>query len=446
MNENLSSENFQCRLPEKFYKKHDLDSMFLNKKIYIWGAGRDGKAMFRAIKRNGYQVEAFLDRSPVLWTSGGWGGGGIPILNPDSVLTGNKEFSENAFIVVAVSKEIDRVAERLTAEGFTEGRNFIRRTDLSPATPSIDISGVCNLRCLACPRSDTLHPFESGGFISVENYRKVIIKLLNELPTLHMVALYIWGDPLLHPKLPEILKINSDLGIGCDISTNLNIQTERLEEIVKADPTYIRLSCSGYGSRNYEVTHAGAKWDVFYKNCVELSRLLTKYNSDTGVELYFHVNKENASEYKDILDMGRELGFRVRACLSLCFPQYAMNYVENIPLPESAKKAMDLMLIHIDDMLAAARKEQQKLCFIRVAFPNINWDMSVLTCCNFNQDRIARNYLDTNMDELIKLKNASELCKKCTTHSIHRYYNIPKYNSQYIKKWLLEKYNLPFYV
>jgi MoaA/NifB/PqqE/SkfB family radical SAM enzyme len=445
MIENSNGVNVQCLLPERFYKKYDFDKMFYGKDIYIWGAGRNGRGIFQALKRNGYNVLAFLDQSPALWNIGG-GGGQIPILDPDSVLQGDGQFSKNACVVAAMSKEIDKAMERLTTEGFTEGLNCIRWTNLSPVTPSIDISGVCNLRCLACPRSDTLHPFENGGFISIENYQKVLAKLLQELPMLHIVALYIWGDPLLHPKLPELLKINSDLGIGCDISTNLNIQTEKLEEIVKAEPTYIRLSCSGFGSKNYEITHAGAKWDLFHKNCIELSRLLKKYKSSTGVELYFHVNKANASEYKDILDMGRRLGFRVSACLSLCFPQYAMNYLENIPLPQSAEEAMDLMLLSIDDMLAAARKEQERPCLVGAGFPNINWDLSVLTCCNFNQERLAANYLDTDIDELISLKNTSALCKKCISHSIHRYYNIPRYNSKYIKKWLLENYNLPFYV
>ncbi|MDR2659379.1 MAG: hypothetical protein LBC27_05245 [Spirochaetaceae bacterium] len=77
MIENLNSENAQCRLPERFYKKEDLDKLFLNRKIYIWGAGRDGKGIYQALKRNGYRVEAFLDRSPHLWNNGG--GGGFPL-------------------------------------------------------------------------------------------------------------------------------------------------------------------------------------------------------------------------------------------------------------------------------------------------------------------------------------------------------------------------------
>jgi MoaA/NifB/PqqE/SkfB family radical SAM enzyme len=235
------------------------------------------------------------------------------------------------------------------------------------------------------------------------------------------------------------------LGVGSDISTNLNIQTERLEEIIKANPTYIRLSCSGFGSKNYEVTHAGAKWDIFYKNCVELSRLLKKYNPNTGVELYFHVNKANILEYKDIADMARQLGFRAVACFSLLFPHYAMMFDKNIPLPEPAKKAKELMLISIEEVSANARAEHERLCPGRFGFPNINWDLSVLICCNFNQEKLADNFLEADIDKLIKLKNSSELCKECIDHSMHRYYNMPKYAS-YIRKLLLEKYDMPSYI
>jgi MoaA/NifB/PqqE/SkfB family radical SAM enzyme len=369
------------------------------------------------------------------------------VLDPGAVLKGDGSFSKSAFIIVAVGKGVDKVKYRLTNEGFTEGKNFMMRMDLCLIIPAIEISGVCNLRCLACPRSDTLHPFENGGFISVDDYKKALEKLVLELPTLHLVSLYIWGDPLLHPKLPEILKINSELSVGSDISTNLNIKTEKLEAIMKANPTYMRLSCSGFGSKNYEVTHTGAKWDLFYKNCFEVSRLIKEYNLNTGVELYFHVNKMNILEYKDIANMARQLGFRTVAILSMCFPQYAMNFLENIPLPESAKKAKELMLISMEDVLetAKSKSESEKPCMAKNGFPNINWDLSVLTCCNFNQERLAANFLNIDMAELIKLKDTSEFCRKCISYSIHRYYGIKKY-SNFVKELLLEKCNLPPYI
>jgi tRNA A37 threonylcarbamoyladenosine dehydratase len=81
MTNDIDEVNTQCHLPEHFYSKDDLDKMFQNKKIYIYGAGNDGRGVFHALKRNGYKVEAFLDRSKILT-----GGGGDIIMFPFFIL------------------------------------------------------------------------------------------------------------------------------------------------------------------------------------------------------------------------------------------------------------------------------------------------------------------------------------------------------------------------
>jgi hypothetical protein len=145
---------------------------------------------------------------------------------------------------------------------------------------------------------------------------------------------------------------------------------------------HIRLSCSGFGSDHYEITHAGGKWDIFHKNCIELSRLIQEYNADTTIEIFFHINKMNIDEYKDVYIMAKRLNFRLNAGLSMIFPKYAMNFVKNIPLHEGTQKSKDLMWISLEEMLSDARKDNAKPCPQRIGFPNINWDMSVLNCCN----------------------------------------------------------------
>lgn len=76
MKSNARTNNEQCRITERFYNKQDLEAIFFGRKIYIWGAGRDGKGIFHALKRNGYHVEAFIDRASVLLNEA-WGGGVI---------------------------------------------------------------------------------------------------------------------------------------------------------------------------------------------------------------------------------------------------------------------------------------------------------------------------------------------------------------------------------
>jgi MoaA/NifB/PqqE/SkfB family radical SAM enzyme len=442
MIEDAKNKNAQCKLPEYFYSKDDIKKLFLHRNIYIWGASRDGRGVFHALKRNGYEITAFIDRCPDISSDINGGGGGrylgVPIVRPEIILNGSKNIARSSIIILALFKEKSKVIELLKLNGFEEGVSFIHRLDLCPVVPSIEISGSCNLKCLACPRSDESHPFENGGFISVDNYKKVINKLLSEIPMMHIVYLFVWGDPLLHPNLPEILKINSDLGLASDISTNLNIKTDKLEEIIKANPTYLRLSCSGYGSMNYEFTHMGAKWELFYKNCHEVSKLIKKFKVDTGVEIYFHVNKLNIAEYKDVEDMAKQLGFMIYPTISLLFPKYAMDLSDGIGLPTSAQNAKDIMLISIENMIGDAKKEHEKTCLSSKGFPNINWDLSVLTCCNFNQDRLAPNFLNIDIKSLIKLKNNSDLCKKCITYSIHRYF-IPQRYRSYIENLLSGK-------
>jgi MoaA/NifB/PqqE/SkfB family radical SAM enzyme len=279
--------------------------------------------------------------------------------------------------------------------------------------------------------------------MNLPDYEKVVHKLLKEIPMLHVINLFIWSDPLLHPNLPEIIKMNSDFGLGSFISTNLNVQTEKLERIIQSNPPFIKITCSGFGNKNYEFNQAGAKWDIFYKNMLELSRLIKKYNTSTAVEVFFLITKENIMEYKDVAKLAQEQGFRITAGLSMIFPKYAMDFIENIPLHSGAEKAKALMHRELEDMLADAKNEHEKPCTSRIGFPNINWDLSVLTCCNFNQDRLAENFFDTNMKELIKLKDNSALCQKCISYSLHRYANVQT-NLSYVQKLLLEKTGLPF--
>jgi MoaA/NifB/PqqE/SkfB family radical SAM enzyme len=281
--------------------------------------------------------------------------------------------------------------------------------------------------------------------MSLSDYERVVRRLLGEIPMLHVINLFIWSDPLLHPNLPEIIKMNSDLGLGSFLSTNLNVHTEKLERIIQSNPPFIKITCSGFGKKNYETNQAGAKWDLFYKNMLELSRLIKKYNASTAIEVFFLITKENVMEYKDTAKFAQDLGFRITAGLSMIFPKYAMDFIENIPLHSGALKAKALMHRELGEMLAAAKTEHEKPCPSRIGFPNINWDLSVLSCCNFNQERLAPNFFDTNIKELIKLKDNSALCQKCISYSLHRYGNVQA-NLGYVQRLLLEETGLPSYI
>jgi hypothetical protein len=107
--------------------------------------------------------------------------------------------------------------------------------------------------------------------------------------------------------------------------------------------------------------------------------------------------------------------------------------VQGKKLPPEALKALELMPISIEEMLFDARRDHNKSCLLKRIIPVINWDLSVLSCCNYNYHRIASNYLQISIQEIIDKRYGSDLCGTCQENSLHRYFN-PVYYSDRVKK------------
>ena len=213
--ENSEGSSRACYIDYHVYTKEDAANLFKGRDVYIWGAGQKGRGFMLAMKRNGFNVKAFLDGSPLLIGSEYQG---VPIIEPKGILD-DPEIGKKTFILIAsVDKHNKEMFASCESVGLIKGRDFINVQELSPYYPTVEISGVCNLRCISCPKGNTLHKPKKGGFMSAADYTKVINKLVREIPFLYLVDLYIWGEALLNPELPEIIKINTSLGIASGIS------------------------------------------------------------------------------------------------------------------------------------------------------------------------------------------------------------------------------------
>ena len=86
--------------------------------VRIWGAGRDGRRLARALEAEGTRIEAFVDVDPR--KIGGVRRGSVPVIGPNDLTPG-------APILTAVGVPAAREAIRaaLIAQGFEEGRDFV---------------------------------------------------------------------------------------------------------------------------------------------------------------------------------------------------------------------------------------------------------------------------------------------------------------------------------
>ena len=92
---------------------------------------------------------------------------------------------------------------------------------MKPFTYIVEVAGSCNLRCPSCPQGNSRQADHPKGFMDVDLFRKIIGKMAHEPVCVQTVALYNWGEALLHPKLPELINIVKNHNFICNISSNL---------------------------------------------------------------------------------------------------------------------------------------------------------------------------------------------------------------------------------
>ena len=125
----------------------------------------------------------------------------------------------------------------------------------------IDIVGTCNLRCPSCPVGNSDQGYLGKGLMTLPLFENILKKIAAEhAGEAVQIGLYNWGESPLHPELSKFIAATRKAGFGCGTSSNFN-NVGDLRTIIKADPSYIRISLSGFSNKVYQRTHKGG--DIF---------------------------------------------------------------------------------------------------------------------------------------------------------------------------------------
>ena len=87
----------------------------------------------------------------------------------------------------------------------------LQRTRLSgpPLFFLIDIMNACNLKCAMCPQAFP-RPGLKRGMMTLETF-DLVLSQLQAMQPLISVNLYLSGEPLVHPKFPELVRRTNSL-------------------------------------------------------------------------------------------------------------------------------------------------------------------------------------------------------------------------------------------
>ena len=389
---------------------------FREREVYLWGARQDGLSMCRVLERLGRRPSGFIDSSVSLQ---GKTLLDYPVLAPDAVL----ERRPKPYIIITSPFFADEIAERCLASGLVTPQDFICHAEIQRFDYQIDISGPCNLRCISCPQGN-IGSTGKSGFMDAATFARVLDKIVAEDPFVGAVSLYNWGEPLLNPQLPEILRIAEARSIHTAISSNLNIPAD-FSEVIKARPTWFRVSVSGFGP-SYEITHTGGSWELFLANLHRLKQYQDAYHPGLQVEVFYHIYRHNnGAQFQQMRQLCDQLGFTFR------FRHAALAPLENIeaviegrPLSPEAERTRELQIFPVEEAMEIARSQKDRPCFYERCLW-ITWDLRVAQCMEWFSPELSLvpgDFLATPLSEIVAARADNEFCRRCQDRAIHRCY------------------------
>lgn len=250
-----------------------------------------------------------------------------------------------------------------------------------PMEAMVEVVRTCNLRCPLCPVGNGVA--EHYENMPVEAFRE-IAEALGE--TVTSLSLYNYGEPLLHPRIDEIVAIAKAAGIeSVSITTNGTLLRARLEDaLVRAGLDSLRISIDGATQDSYEKYRVGGNLDRVWNHVRRFVTAKRRANSHRPrIETQFVVNRWNEHEIEDFKRLAHEAGVdRVRLktfnalMTGLEFSEIGRGF---LPTDARYSRYADPSTLTYRDRYKLAQCEWP---LVRVV---VNADGSVVPCCyDFN--------------------------------------------------------------
>lgn len=281
----------------------------------------------------------------------------------------------------------------------------------------VEIVGTCNLRCPTCPVGNSASDGRAIGFMSRDLFERIIAKIKREAPTPSpQISLYNWGEPLLHPELPDFIAHLKREGLRVHLSSNLNIK-RGLDEVIAADPDELKISLSGFSAETYRRPHERGDIERVKANMRRVAELRRKHGTRTRVWVGHHIYKSNRHEIEAVGRFCAELGFEHHPIEAFYMPlERLMDVVAGRDNPRDGGI--------VDDLLTHPTVRQQRAahlvsgrydCELRFNQTVINHDGSVALCCTVYDagNMLGVGFLDEPLAAIEARKYRHPFCAEC---------------------------------
>ena len=184
-----------------------------------------------------------------------------------------------------------------------------------PFTLIIEPTSLCNFRCIQCFQS--LDGPSSFKQIQQHMTAEMFARAMQQLrawhgPPFKVVKLSLYGEPMLNPLFPEMVRCVKEAGIAdrVETTTNASLLTKEISRrLIESQLDYMRVSIYATDQdRHRQVTGTQLPIDQIRKNLLMLQSLKKRYNSERPfvsckmIDNYSSENQVFLDEFADIAD------------------------------------------------------------------------------------------------------------------------------------------------
>ncbi len=200
--------------------------------------------------------------------------------------------------------------QRLNEREYRRRKVYLRSF---PEMLCIDPTNVCQLKCPLCA-TGTGSAREKKGMLQQPMLERVLEQLG---PYLYQVHFYNWGEPLLNPKLPDLIRyVKTNYPAKTYFSTNLNYLPEKLaDRILLSGVDEITCAVDGLTEASYQKYRVGGSLAAVLENLRLLLRRRTELGLGKSPKIIFRfmIMKHNEHELEDARRMAKEMGASFRS-------------------------------------------------------------------------------------------------------------------------------------
>jgi len=185
-------------------------------------------------------------------------------------------------------------------------RGFQRRP-MAPVFDAIqiEVTSRCNIRCVMCPVTVLADRWHSRNLDW-----ELFLRIAHAFKQTKYVHLQGWGEPLLHPRLFDMIKVAKEAGCRVGFTTNGTLLNQFTgQRLLDLELDLLAVSIGGATPQTHAAIRVGSDLSRIVNNLRRFQDLRARRRSQRPkVEIFFLMTKTNIAELPAAVDLAASLG------------------------------------------------------------------------------------------------------------------------------------------